>query len=239
MRFIGCSGWSYDEWQGKFYPPDLPKSRRFGFYAETFNTVELNYPFYHFPKPETVRKWYRESPPGFRFTLKVNRSITHIRRFNDVGRLLRDFYRLGELLQEKMGCFLFQLPPSMKYTPESLQRVLDRLSRETHNVVEFRHRSWFCETVYEAFRHAKVTFCIVSAPRLPDEVVRTADDVYVRFHGTRRWYADNYREEELRRWADRLSRLGARTLWAYFNNDVNAYAPHNALTLRGLLERRR
>jgi uncharacterized protein YecE (DUF72 family) len=71
---------------------------------------------------------------------------------------------------------------------------------------------------------------------LPDELIKTADDVYVRFHGTKRWYQHDYTREELEIWAGRIHASGARRAWLYFNNDRNGYAIKNGRTLRKLLK---
>jgi uncharacterized protein YecE (DUF72 family) len=101
--------------------------------------------------------------------------------------------------------------------------------------VEFRHKSWWNETVYEAFRKTGTIFCSCSGPRLPDELIKTADDVYIRFHGKTRWYRHDYTAEELNVWAKRINESGARSVWAYFNNDRDGYAIKNARTLARLL----
>jgi uncharacterized protein YecE (DUF72 family) len=130
-----------------------------------------------------------------------------------------------------MGCFLFQLPPSFRYSAAALKRVLKQLDPAYRNVVEFRHRSWWNEKVYGAFREAGAIFCSVSGPKLPDDLVRTADDVYVRFHGTTRWYRHDYTKDELAAWARKISESGARTAWVYFNNDRECYAIRNGKEL--------
>ena len=135
-----------------------------------------------------------------------------------------------------MGCFLFQLPPSYRYTKASLTAILGQLDPCLRNVVEFRHASWWNETVYAAFRETGTIFCSCSGPRLPDVLVRTADDIYLRLHGPQRWYRHDYSVDELKEWAARIKASGANRAWVYFNNDHEGHAPRNATTLRGLLE---
>jgi uncharacterized protein YecE (DUF72 family) len=135
-----------------------------------------------------------------------------------------------------MGCFLFQLPPSYRFTEERLRAILSQLDRTRRNVVEFRHASWWNETVYSAFRESGTIFCSCSGPRLPDVLVRTADDIYLRMHGPERWYRHDYSEVELAEWAARIKNSGARRAWVYFNNDYEGFAPRNALTMRRLLD---
>jgi uncharacterized protein YecE (DUF72 family) len=98
-------------------------------------------------------------------------------------------------------------------------------------VVEFRHRSWWNDKAYRALEDVGAIFCSTSGPRLPDELVKTADDVYIRFHGTKRWYRHDYTKEELAVWTQRIRRSGAKAVWAYFNNDREGYAIKNAREL--------
>ena len=233
--FIGCSGWFYWHWKGLFYPDDLEQSKWFKHYTKCFNTVELNSTFYRFPKPSTAKGWYRQAPPSFIYTLKVNRLITHIKKFKGCNQLIKDFYKVGDEVKEKMGCFLFQLPPSLKYNKKKLDEIMDQLDLERSNVLEFRHPSWFTEEVYDSLKSSGIIFCAVSAPGLPETLVKTADDVYIRFHGKESWYAYEYSKEELKEWKARIEKLKPKRVWAYFNNDANAYAPFNALALKKLL----
>ncbi len=235
---VGCSGWYYWHWRGVVYPETLSTRQWFDHYQSVFDTVELNAPFYHWPRPNTVRQWARAARAGFRYSLKVNQAITHLKRFRGTRRLVRRFYQLGELLGEHLGCFLFQLPPSFHYTEARLRAVLDQLDPQQANVVEFRHPGWWNEAVFEAFRKAGAIFCSVSAPRLPDALVCTGPALYVRFHGASRWYAHDYSADELRAWADKIRAAGVRQVWAYFNNDREGCAFRNARALRELLSGR-
>jgi uncharacterized protein YecE (DUF72 family) len=235
---VGCSGWFYWHWRDRFYPPGLPSSRWFEHYAGQFKTVELNAPFYAWPTVATVNTWVRQAGRRkFVYTVKVSELITHVKRFVGTKTLVRDFGHIADLLGPRMGCFLFQLPPSHHYSPARLKTILAQLDPARRNVVEFRHKSWWNERVYDAFREAKVIFCSCSGPRLPDELVRTADDIYVRFHGTTRWYRHDYSKEELAVWVRRIRESGAKRVWAYFNNDREGYAIKNARELIRQLKR--
>jgi uncharacterized protein YecE (DUF72 family) len=236
--YIGCSGWFYWHWRGAFYPADLPTSSWFKHYASRFKTVELNAPFYSWPTVATVNSWIQQAGRReFVYTVKVCELITHVKRFAGTKQLVRDFGLIADLLGPRMGCFLFQLPPSFHYTPARLKQILGQLDHRHRNVVEFRHKSWWDEAVYGAFRETGTIFCSCSGPRLPDELIRTADDVYIRFHGTEQWYRHDYTREELRVWANRIDDCGAKTVWAYFNNDRNGYAIKNARALSRLLQK--
>jgi uncharacterized protein YecE (DUF72 family) len=232
MVNIGCSGWFYWDWRGKFYPSGLPTKGWFAHYRQHFSTVELNAPFYSWPTVNTVRTWVRDAgKTNFVYTVKVCELITHVKRFNRTQTLVKDFGYIADLLGYRMGCLLFQLPPSFQYTPARLRNILTQLEPSRRNVVEFRHASWWNPKVYAAFKEAGVIFCSCSAPQLPDELIVTTDEVYIRFHGLTRWYRHDYSPEALAVWADRIRNSGCKRVWAYFNNDYETHAIKNAKEL--------
>ncbi len=234
---VGCSGWFYWHWRENFYPSGLPTSLWFKHYAKHFSTVELNAPFYSWPTINTVQSWNRQvGNDAFIYTVKVSELITHIKKFEGTKTLIRDFCYIGELLGKRLGCFLFQLPPSFNYTPSRLRKIVSQLDRTRRNVVEFRHRSWWNEAVISAFRDSGTIFCSCSAPHLPDDLVKTAEEIYVRFHGVRQWYRHNYSDAELSLWADRIRNSGAKSSFCYFNNDRDGFAIKNAELLLQLLQ---
>jgi uncharacterized protein YecE (DUF72 family) len=235
--YVGCSGWFYWKWRGKFYADDLPTKQWFRHYAKRFDTVEINASFYSWPTVATVKTWLRQAGKRhFVYTVKVCELITHVKRLRGTKTLIRDFGLIADILGDRMGCFLFQFPPSHRYTEARLVALLSQLDPVRRNVVEFRHASWWNERVYSEFRRRGTIFCSCSGPRLPDELVRTADDIYVRLHGPKHWYRHNYSKEELAKWADRIKASGAKRVWVYFNNDKDAHAPRNAATMRRLLQ---
>ncbi|MCC2643368.1 MAG: hypothetical protein K0S45_3781 [Nitrospira sp.] len=229
---IGCSGWFYWHWGGVFYPNDLPRNEWFEYYASQFNTVELNAPFYCWPTVATVKSWRRQAGRRrFIYTVKVCERITHTKRFRGTKELVKDFGYIADLLGPYMGCFLFQLPPSYQYTPARLRTIVNQLESGRRNVVEFRHSSWWNDTVYAAFQEHGIIFCCCSGPKLPDILVKTTDEIYIRFHGPKRWYRHDYSKEEIAEWAQRIRDSGASQVWAYFNNDNEGYAIKNAHAL--------
>jgi uncharacterized protein YecE (DUF72 family) len=235
---VGCSGWFYWHWKDHIYR-DIARDKWFQKYAATFGTVELNAPFYGWPTVATVQGWRRQLGGRRRFVyaIKVSERITHVKRFVGTKTLIRDFGLIADLLGDRFGCFLFQLPPSVHYSPAMLKRIVTQLDGRRVNVVEFRHRSWWNENVYRAFRDSNTVFCSCSGPRLPDELVKTSDEVYVRFHGTKQWYRHDYTTDELSVWTQRIRDSGASRVWAYFNNDREGYAIKNAKELIRQLKR--
>ena len=239
--YIGTSGYVYWHWKERFYPKELSSYRWFDYYAKHFNTVEINMSFYRWPKESTIRAWKNKARKlekegrEFLFTLKVNRQITHIKKIVGVKKLVADFYKLASLLQPYLGCILFQLPPSLKFDKKKLTNFLNALDDKFNNVIEFRHASWWNKETYKLLRN-KATFCIVSSPNLPEDFIKTNDIVYIRFHGKQRWYGSNYGDKELKDWAEKIKKSKAKIIYAYFNNDFNAYAVFNALKLKKFLK---
>jgi len=233
---VGCSGWLYPHWKGKFYPKDIPKSKWFEFYAGKFSTVELNSTFYHFPRVRNTKKWYKEAPDKFVYTLKANRYITHMKKFNKCKRLVNDFYKAADALNEKLGCILFQLPPNLHFHSDKLKEIIKTLNTDYKNVLEFRHESWYTKEVYDILKENNIIFCAISHPLLPEDLIKTSKDIYIRFHGKKSLYGSNYSRKELQTWTRKIKKSKAKNVWAYFNNDFGGYAPKNALELRKILK---
>ncbi|MGZ4109320.1 MAG: DUF72 domain-containing protein [Actinomycetota bacterium] len=231
---IGTSGWQYDSWRGRFYPPDVPKRAWLPFFAEHFPTVEVNNSFYMLPKPSSFERWRDETPDGFVITVKANRYITHIRRLRECRDAVQTFWERARLLGPKLGPVLFQLPPRFAADPELLRGFLGVLPDGIRPAFEFRDRSWERDDVYELLDGAGAAFVLADRPgaRVPDVV--TGGWSYVRFHQGRPGIAD-YPREKLRRWARRIAGMPARETFVYFNNDPGGAAVRDAMTLTAML----
>ena len=174
---VGCSGWFYWHWKGGFYGAEFPTGDWFAHYAERFKTVELNAPFYSWPTVAAVNTWVRQGADGSSFTRSKRRNSSPTSSGSrGLGRWCMTLGTSPTCSAGEMGCFLFQLPPSFQYTQSRLNRILSQLDPARRNVVEFRHRSWWTEQVYAAFRAVGAIFCSCSGPRLPDHLVQTADE---------------------------------------------------------------
>ncbi len=234
---IGCSGWNYSDWRGRFYPPKLPPSGWLEAYGQTFDTVEVNSTFYRLASPKAVERWVGQTPPGFIFALKASRYLTHIRRLRDISRGIRRFYApLAPLLEAgKMGPVLWQLPETFHRDDDGLAFALERLPEGRH-CFEFRHPSWFEPTVLDLLRDHGAALVIGDHPQRPFQALElTTDWTFVRFHYGRRGRSGNYSTSELETWKRRLASWRAKTeVFAYFNNDWQGFAPRNA---RWLAER--
>lgn len=233
---MGCSGFYYNHWRSIFYPEKLPKTQWLNFYTQQFNTVEINNTFYRFPTEQLLEGWYHKTPKNFKFTVKANRLITHTHKFHNSQDATKRFYQLTSSLKEKLSCVLFQLPPFMHKNLELLQTIAGQMNPEVVNVLEFRHESWWSNDVYSFMRENGLVFCCVSSMELPEDLVKTADTIYVRFHGKNGMYFGDYPDLELQSWAQKIQSSKAKQVYCYFNNDINAYAPKNCQTLKNLLE---
>lgn len=227
---IGCSGFYYKHWKELFYPKGLPQRKWFEYYCEHFNTVELNVTFYRFPKLPFLQSWYNRSPESFKFAVKAPKLITHFKQFNNSKPLANDFYKVvNEGLGDKLGCVLFQLPPRSAYTRERLNKILDTLDLSVLNVLEFRHVSWWNETVYQILAENNISFCGTSHPLLPDKVIQNTPLVYYRFHGVPELYKSPYNVEFLQKTVQDISKSKqAKNVFLYFNNDIGGSAILNA-----------
>jgi len=236
--YVGTSGWHYEHWRDRFYPEGLSKGGWLKFYASHFNTVELNSSFYRLPSESAFAVWYNSSPANFTFAVKVSRFITHIKRLKDTEEAVNKFTNRARILGEKLGPLLYQLPPSMHRNDEVLDSFLSTLPRGMKHVFEFRHQSWLEEDVFQILRKYNAGFCVFDMPSVSCPVVATADFAYVRFHGSTGLYFSCYSDEELADWTRKLTSLASNleTIYIYFNNDAEAFAVRNAMTLRGYLQ---
>jgi uncharacterized protein YecE (DUF72 family) len=236
---IGCSGWAYAHWRERFYPKGLPQRQWLAYYAEHFDTIEINNTFYRLPKPSAVEGWVEQSPPGFVFAVKASRYLTHVKRLKTLDPYVNRFFEpLDPLVRsEKFGPLLWQFPANFHRNDERLSAALRALPPGRH-AFEFRHESWFADEVYELLREHGAALVIgdessrwVSTPH-----VRTADWTYIRLHHGTRGRRGNYSRPEVETWARRIAQWRRETdVFVYFNNDWEGYALRNARLLKDLL----
>ena len=232
---IGCSGWNYSSWKDVFYA-GRPARLWLEHYAEHFDTVEVNNTFYRLPRPEAAARWIEQTPPHFLFAVKASRYLTHVKRLRDLGRGLERFYAaIAPLVRSpKLGPVLWQLPPNFKRDDERLAAAL-ALFPEGRHAVEFRDESWFADDVYALLREHGVALVIGDRPEVKEfqAEVFTTDWTFVRFHYGSRGRRGNYSESELEEWAQRFENWSREVeIFAYFNNDWEAFAVRNAQWLK-------
>jgi uncharacterized protein YecE (DUF72 family) len=235
---IGCSGWNYADWRGPFYPErGCPPSRWLEFYSRHFSTVEVNSTFYRLASRDAVARWLTQTPDDFVLAPKVSRYITHIKRLANVEAVERFYEHIEPLVKSpKLGPVLWQLPENFHRNDDRLRVALDNLPPGRH-AFEFRHTSWFDEAIYSMLRERDVALVIGDAPTRPFQAYElTTDFTFIRFHHGRRGRGGNYSRTELEEWAARIKKWRRDVeVFAYFNNDWNAYAVRNAKTLISLV----
>jgi uncharacterized protein YecE (DUF72 family) len=238
---IGCSGWNYAHWRnGVFYPARCPANRWLPYYAERFDSVEVNTSFYRLPRRDAVARWAEQTPGDFLFAVKVSRYVTHVKRLREVElHLPLLLERIAPLPEAgKLGPLLWQLPPTFVRDDERLEAALAAFPPELRHAVEFRHESWFAPRPLELLAEHDVALVVGDRPGSPgpERPEPTARFAFVRFHHGSHGRRGNYSEAELADWAQTLRRWADRgDVYAYFNNDWEGFAPRNAATMQGLL----
>ena len=232
---IGTSGWNYNHWREKFYPADIAKSKWLEFYSDHFNTVEVNATFYRLPKPKTFENWYERTPENFKWAVKASKYITHTKRLIDTEEPVKRLYQSLQIMKEKTGPILFQLPPSLAFEKERFQAFCKDLRPICRHVLEIRHDSWIDDGVFKILEENNIALCISdTAGRYPYCEALTADFIYIRLHGSKQLYASEYSEAELQSWAKKI-REWNRDTYIYFDNDQDANAIKNAERLKQIL----
>lgn len=234
---MGCAGWSYKEWVGPLYEPGRSMLQQ---YASVFDTVELNSSFYKAPDEGTILGLTKHTNRGFMFSAKINRKFTHdlaMRLDEDAVTELEDFVQLFDplLTQDRLGCFLVQLPPSLKRDGNLLADFLGALPHRYDYVVEFRHKSWMNPETWRVLSKYQAAYCIVDEPLLPPEIHITSDIGYIRWHGhgEKPWYDYRYDQKQLQEWVPKVKavRENTKKTFGIFNNHFHGYAPENCLQL--------
>lgn len=191
------------------------------------------------PRVSTTEKWYDQVPAEFRFTLKLNRYLTHTKRLlidEDSTKLLDDFIASAVALKEKLGLVLIQLPPSMQCDIDRLHQFFNAVAGRVRLAFECRHESWFTNEVKDLLNEFDVAWVINDSPnRWPAAKFVVGTHMYIRFHGNQVLYKSSYADNELREWARYILTQNVDTAWVYFNNDYDGVGPQNAEQLGSIL----
>lgn len=237
---IGTSGWTYSDWRHVLYPAGVPTGKWLEYYAAQFDTVEFNGSFYRWPREEAFARYRDRLPDGFEFSVKAPRGLSHARKLRDPEVWVDRITRCWQVLGNRAGVLLFQLPPDFERDDARLAHVLDLLPETIRVAVEFRHASWNDPEIFALLARHNAAYCVMSGAQLPCILEATSDFVYVRLHGPDQHtlYAGSYPDEDLRWWAERIREwlAGGRDVYAYFNNDGGGAAVNNARRLRELLQ---
>ena len=180
--YAGTSGWAYTTWKPDFYPAKLSSAKFLSYYASRLNSVEVIHTSRSTPTRKLLRGWMAETPLGFKFAIKANRIITHIKRLRSVAKVTSEFIDSLLPLKEagKLGPVLFQLPPNLKCNLSLLTDFLAGLSPDVRSAFEFRHESWFQDGVFTILRKANVALCLAESEKLETPDVHTTDFSYLR-----------------------------------------------------------
>jgi uncharacterized protein YecE (DUF72 family) len=229
---VGTSGFSYKEWLGKFYPDKLPADRMLGYYAERFETVEINNTFYRMPAETMLARWASEAPAGFEFTLKAPRRITHDKRLREAEGDVAEFCRRAAILGERLGVLLFQTPPFLKKDLLRLRDFLALLPQPSRAAFEFRNDSWQGDDVYGALRERGAMLCVTDTDEGDTPFVATCDRGYLRLRRT------HYDDIELAQWARRIAAQPLERAYVYFMHEDDALGTRFAQRLKQLWSER-
>src|SRR5262245_36680849 len=236
---IGCSGWQYKHWRGHFYPADMHQLDWLEYYAERFDTVEVNNTFYRLPDAATFTAWQRRVPRRFTYAVKASRYLTHMKKLKEPAAPLALFFSRARELGRTLGPVLYQLPPRWPLNVERFATFLRALPRRRRHAVEFREPSWYVDEIFTLLARHRVALCLHDMAGSASGIRAVGPFVYARFHGPQK-YNGRYPDAALERWADWLAgraREGV-PVYAYFNNDTGGHAPRDATRLRDLIAAR-
>ena len=236
---IGTSGFIYEHWRRRFYPPSA-RGSELEFYAQTFDTVELNVTFYRLPPTATFRSWATRVPDGFLFAVKASRYLTHVRRLQEPRPSVELLVERVSELGSHLGPILIQLPPDLEVDIKALEATLDAFPAGLQLAVEPRHASWFIEDLRQSLTDRGVALCLADRRRPITPIWQTADWTYLRFHAGRGTPSSCYEGRDLEAWAERLDTAWGRAAsgFAYFNNDSSGCALRDASVFARLLHSR-
>ena len=231
--YVGTSGWSYTIWKPDFYPAEVASKNFLKYYATKLSAVEVNYTFRSRLSEKAATGWMADVGPNFRFALKANQFITHIRRLKNVEEPLQRFLPTLQPLAAQLGPVLFQLPPNLKADVGLLRDFLALLPRNFKAALEFRHESWFSDEVYKALQERNAALCVAITEKLSTPEVRTASYIYFRFR------QPSYSADNLKQLVERVARCvndGLET-YAFFKHEEDPRSPLNAVEVLSWVRR--
>lgn len=258
---IGTSGYDYPEWKGVFYPQNLKRSDFLEFYAEKFNALEINNTFYSMPTKERLSKFYERTNGSVKFSIKANRLLTHEpgSDWKENAKIMKD--ALSTLNNKQvLSSTLFQFPQSFHYTDFNriyLSKLIEEFS-DFFPVIEFRHREWIKESVFEGLdkRGAGIVFCdmpeLKHLPSSAEQKIFTGNTAYLRMHGRNAdaWYSSDqknngsdrylydYSDEELLKFVPIIENcvISGKKVSVFFNNHPDGNGVKNASRIKKMIE---
>ncbi|MGZ4213858.1 MAG: DUF72 domain-containing protein [Actinomycetota bacterium] len=229
--FVGTSGFAYKEWKPEFYPEDLKAADMLSFYSRRFNSVEINNTFYRMPTEKQTATWAEQTPEDFTFTLKAPQKITHIARLRDVDENLEFFLNTARAIGSRLGCILFQCPPSLKYDAGLLGSFLALLPGQPFRfAMEFRHDSW--TEARSQLANNNVAWCVADTDEKKAPLVQTSESfVYLRLRGL------NYTDDDIQAWATETTKVleNGADAYVYFKHEDDPSGVRYGLHFRELV----
>ncbi len=260
---IGTSAFTAAGWEGSFYPEGMKPADYLHFYAEHFDTVEVDSTYYRTPAAAMVKRWYAQTPDNFLFALKMVQTVTHEKVLVDCAGELREFLAAADLLGEKLGPILFQFPYFNKKAFADGAAFLDRLAPFVKKLpkgyrfaVEIRNKYWLVPRLADVLRERGIALALIDHPWMPrpQEVFSkldplTAEFTYIRFLGDRKAIEEKTktwdkviveRKRELSEWAEIVRKVHERRIkiFAYANNHYAGHAPATVRQFAAMLEKK-
>ena len=221
--WIGSSGFSYKAWKGPFYPADLPDKEMLHHYGNRLPAVEMDSTFYRMPKRAVLESWAEQTPQRFRFAIKASRRITHFARLKDAEEPMSFLMKNVQILGDKLGCVLFQLPPFLKKDLALLEDFLPLIPADVPAAFEFRNKSWFDDDVVACLRSRNISQCFSDTEKTDgDELIGSANWGYLRLR------KPSYTEEEVAVWSDRIRKMGWERVFVFFKHEDEGTGPRLA-----------
>jgi uncharacterized protein YecE (DUF72 family) len=221
--FVGTSGFSYDEWEGPFYPEDLPAKERLAFYSARLNTVEINNTFYRTPKTTVIEGWRDQVGGDFRFVIKASQRLTHHKRLKECATDLEYALAAYRAMQPRLGPVLFQLPPNFRRDDARLSGFLELLPPDVQAAFEFRSDTWFSDDVYALLRAKGAALVLSDVDDRPEPpLVPTARFGYLRLRRTA------YSDAALATWLERVRAQDWDECFVFFKHEDAGTGPRLA-----------
>lgn len=253
---IGIGGWTFAPWRGVFYPEKLTQAKELGYAASKLTSIEINGTYYGSQKPESFRKWAREVPDDFVFSLKGPRFATNRRVLAEAGDSVKRFYDSGVLeLGDKLGPVLWQFAPTKKFDEADFGAFLELLpqeidGRKLRHVVEVRHDSFCVPDFIALLRKFKTPVVFSEHATFPAIADVTGDFVYLRLQKGEDSIKTAYPPKALDAWAKRFETWASgaeptdlprvddskpkktpRDVFAYVIHEAKVRAPAGAMAL--------
>ncbi|WP_297112089.1 DUF72 domain-containing protein [uncultured Devosia sp.] len=260
----GTAGWVFEPWRGTFFPKGLVQKKELAYAASRLTSIEINATFRANQKPASFARWAGETPEGFQFSVKGPQLVTHIRRLKNCAEPLANFFASGPLaLGDRLGPFIWQLPPNLAFDADSFAAFLALLPPDIESylalarqadparvepfldasgvgsirhAIEPRHPSFEGPEVNQLLASHNIARVISDTVDNPVRAL-TANFAYCRLQGPARADAQGYTQADIADWAETIARWRdqGRDVYAYFVHEDKLHAPANAIALRQAL----